>query len=227
MIWYRHWVEMRLGVLVFAGLCMWFGVAVAGPWHSLEFGQPLPLTPLGRAIGAEQVLVWAEFAGRILPFSPAASLALSGAGFRTFYMPVAPVVYTLTLPISRTRLIWTRLAAGLGVACVGATVLTVGGVVWFTMRGQTVPIAEVLQSLVLGVVVLAAMLAIMSAVITAVPTAWAFLGILGVVALAIPNSYVVSAPARGDVPWLAVGGYVIALVAAMLFTLSYVRTREY
>jgi hypothetical protein len=46
-------------------------------------------------------------------------------------------------------------------------------------------------------------------------------------ALAIPNSYVVSAPARGDVPWLAVGGYVIALVAAMLFTLSYVRAREY
>jgi hypothetical protein len=152
---------------------------------------------------------------------------LSGAGFRTFFMPVAPVVYTLTLPISRTRLIWTRLAAGLGVACVGATVLTAGGVVWFTMRGQTVPIAEVLQSLVLGVVLLAAMLAIMSAVITALPTAWAFLGILGVLALAIPNSYVVSAPARGDVPWLAVGGYVIALAAAMLFTLAYVKAREY
>ena len=75
-----------------------------------------------------------------------------GAGFRTLFMPVAPVVCTLTLPISRTRLIWTRLAAGLGVACVGATVLTAGGVVWFTRRGQAVPIAEVLQSLVLGVV---------------------------------------------------------------------------
>jgi hypothetical protein len=200
MIWYRHWVEMRLGVLVFAGLCLWLGVSILGPWRSLEFGQALPLTPLGQAIGAEEVLVWAEFAGRILPFSLAACLALSGAGFRTFFMPVAPVVYTLTLPISRTRLIWTRLAAGLGVACVGATVLTAGGIVWFTMRGQTVPIAAVLQSLVLGVVLLAAMLAIMSAVVTALPTAWAFLGILGVLALAIPNSYVVSAPARGYVP---------------------------
>jgi hypothetical protein len=227
MIWYRHWVEMRLGVLMFAGFSMWFGVSILGPWRSLEFGQALPLTPLGQAIGAEQVLVWAEFAGRILPVSLAASVMLSGAGFRTLFMPVAPVVYTLTLPISRTRLIWTRLAAGLGVACVGATVLTAGGVVWFTMRGQTVPIAEVLQSLVLGVVVLAAMLAIMSAVVTALPTAWAFLGILGILALAIPNSYVVSAPARGDVPWLAVGGYVIALVAAVKFTLSYVRSREY
>jgi hypothetical protein len=106
-------------------------------------------------------------------------------------------------------------------------VLTAGGVVWFTMRGQTVPMAAVLQSLVLGVVVLAAMLAIMSAVITALPIAWAFLGILAVLALVIPNSYVVSAPARGDVPWLVVGGYVIALIAAMVFTLSYVRTREY
>ncbi|MEO5819977.1 MAG: hypothetical protein ABIT71_05685, partial [Vicinamibacteraceae bacterium] len=70
-------------------------------------------------------------------------------------------------------------------------------------------------------------LAVMSAIVTALPTAWAFLGILGVLALAIPNSYVVSAPARGDVPWLALGGYVIALGAAMLLTLSYVRAREY
>lgn len=227
MIWYRHWVEMRLGVLVFAGLCMWLGVSVLGPWRSLEFGQALPLTPLGLAIGAEEVLVWAEFAGRILPFSLAASLGLAGAGFRTFFMPVASVGYTLTLPISRQRLIWTRLAAALGVACVGAMVLTAGGVVWFTMRGQTVPIAAVLESMGLGVVLLAAMLGIMSAVVTALPTAWAFLGVLGVLALAIPNSYVVSAPARGDVPWLALGGYVMALVAAMGFTLAYVRAREY
>jgi hypothetical protein len=227
MIWYRHWVEMRPGVLVFVVLCLWFGVSILGPWRSLEFGQALPLTPLGQAIGADSVLVWAEFAGRILPFSLAASLALSGAGFRTFFMPVAPAVYTLTLPISRTRLIWTRLAAGLAVACAGAAVCTAGGIVWVTMRGQTVPMAAVLQSLALGLVLLAAMLAIMSAVITALPTAWAFLGILGLMALAIPNSYVVSAPARGDVPWLAIGGYVMALGAAMLFTLSYVRTREY
>jgi hypothetical protein len=227
MIWYRHWVEMRLGVLVFAGLCVWLGVSVRGPWHSLEYGQALPLTPLGQAIGAEGVLVWAEFAGRILPFSFAASLALAGAGFRTFFMPVAPVVYTLTLPISRTRLIWTRLAAALGVACVGAIAVAAGGVVWFTMRGQTVPMAAVLQSMVLGVVLLAAMLAIMSAVVTALPTAWAFLGILGLLALAIPNSYVVSAPTRGDVPWLALGAYVMALVAAMLCTLAYIRAREY
>ena len=76
MIWYRHWVEMRLGVLVFAGLCVWLGVSVVGPWRSLEFGQALPLTPLGQAIGAEEVLVWAEFTGRIFPFSLAASLLL-------------------------------------------------------------------------------------------------------------------------------------------------------
>ena len=227
MIWYRHWMEMRPGVLAFAGLCVWFGYSLVGPWRSLEYGQPLPLTPLGQAIGVQAVLVWAEFAGRILPFSLAASLALAGAGFRTLFMPVAPVVYTLTLPISRTRLIWTRLAAGLGVACVGAMVLSAAGVLWFTMRGQTVPIAAVLQSLVLGAVVLATMLAIMSAFVTALPTGWAFLGFLPLVALAIPNSYVISAPARADVPWLALGGYVVALVAALLFTLAYVRTREY
>ena len=227
MIWHRHWLEMRLGVLMLAGLCLWSGFAVVGPWRSLEYGQPLPLTPLGQAIGAQEILVWSEFAGRILPFSLAACMALAGAGLRTLFMPVAPVVYTLTLPISRTRLIWTRLAAGLGVACAGAMLLTAGGVLWFTLRGQAVPIAAVLQSMVLGVVVLAAMLAIMSAVVTALPTGWAFLGFLAMIALALPNSYIVSAPARADVPWLALGGYVTALIAAVVFTVSYVRTREY
>jgi hypothetical protein len=227
MIWYRHWLELRPGVLFFAGLCAWFGVSLLGPWRSLEFGQPLPATPLGQAIGEGQVLVWAEYAVRILPFSLPSSLTLAGAGFGTYYMPVASNFYTLTLPISRARLLWTRLAAGLVVAFMEATVFTVAAYLWFTMRGQTVPVVEVLQSLALGLVLLAAMLAIMSAIITALPTPWGFLGILGVMGLAIPNSYVVSAPARGDVPWLMLGGYVVALIAAVLFTLRYVRTREY
>lgn len=227
MIWYRHWIEMRLGVLVCLGLCVWFGLSITGPFHSLEFGEPLPLTPLGQAAGADQVLIWAEFAGRILPFSLAATVALSGAGFRTLFMPVAPAVYTLTLPISRTRLILTRLAAALGTASTLAMLLTLGGAVWFTMQGEALPLAAILQSLGLGLVVLAAMLAIMSAVITMLPTAWAFLGILGILALAIPNSYVVSAPARGDVPWLALTAYAAAFCVAAMFTLSYVSTREY
>jgi hypothetical protein len=227
MIWYRHWMEMRLNVLVFAGLCAWFAFSIVGPWHSLEFGQPLPLSPLGQAVGADAVQVWAEFAGRILPFSMAASLALAGAGFRTFLMPVAPTVYTLTLPISRAQLIWTRVATALAIAGAGAAVATAGGVAWFTMHGQTVPLAAVVQSMLLGMVVLSAMLAVLSAVITALPIAWAFLGLLAIMALAIPNSYVISAPARGDVPWLALGAYASATIAAMLFTLLYVRTREY
>ena len=44
MIWYRHWVEMRLGVLVFAGLCMWMGVSIirsgAASGRSLERLEP-------------------------------------------------------------------------------------------------------------------------------------------------------------------------------------------
>ena len=60
MIWYRHWVEMRLGVLMFVGLCVWFGVSILGPWRSLEFGQPLPLTPLGQAIGADRIVAGVE-----------------------------------------------------------------------------------------------------------------------------------------------------------------------
>ena len=84
MIWQRHWAEMRMGMLMFAGLGIWSGVSVTGPWRSMEFGLPLPETPLGLAIGADQVLIWAEFAGRILPFSLMATLTLAGAGFDDF-----------------------------------------------------------------------------------------------------------------------------------------------
>jgi hypothetical protein len=227
MIWHRHWVEMRMGVLMFAGLCVWFGVSVTGPWRSMEFGQPLPDTPLGLAIGGDRILIWSEFAGRILPFSMAATLTLAGAGFRTLFMPVEPVVYTLTLPISRSRLILTRLAAGLGVACAGAMLLVAGGAAWYMLRGEEIPLVAIVQSLALGVIVLAAMLAYMSAVVTMLPTVWGFLGFLAILALAIPNSYVVSAPARGNVPWLALGAYVVAFVAAVMLTLFWVRTREY
>jgi hypothetical protein len=227
MIWHRHWVEMRMALLMFVGLCIWFGVSITGPWRSMEFGLPLPETPLGLAIGADQILIWSEFAGRILPFSMAATLTLAGAGFRTIFMPVEPAVYTLTLPISRSQLILTRLAAGLVAASAVALVLVAGGAAWFTLRGEDLPVIAIVQSLALGLILLAAMLAIMSAVITVLPTVWAFLGFMAIVALAIPNSYVVSAPARGEVPWLALGGYVVAFAAAVMFTLSWVRTREY
>lgn len=227
MIWQRHWAEMRLGVLMFAGLTLWFGVSITGPWRSMEYGLPLPETPLGLTIGADQVRIWSEFAGRILPFSLAATLTLAGAGFRTLFMPVDPAVYTLTLPISRRRLILTRLAAGLIVATAVALPLVAGGAIWFTLRGEDVPLIPIMQSLALGLIVLAAMLAFMSAVVTVLPVIWAFVGFMVIVALAIPNSYVVSAPARGDVPWLALGGYLATFVAAVLFTLFWVRTREY
>ena len=45
-------------------------------------------------------------------------------------------------------------------------------------------------------------------------------------ALGIRDSQFLSSAARGDVPWLAVGRCVIALFAAMLFTLPLVRMLE-
>lgn len=227
MIWHRHWVEMRMAVLMFVGLTIWFGVSIDGPWLSMEFGVPLAETPLALAIGRDQVLIWSEFAGRILPFSLAASLTLSGAGFRTLFMPAEPGAYTLTLPIPRIRLILTRMLAGLVVAGAVALLLVAGGAAWFTLQGREIPLMAIVQSLALGVVLLAAMLAIMSAVVTVLPTVWAFLGFFAIVALAIPNSYVVSAPSRGDVPWLALSAYGVMCAAAVMFTLWWVRTREY
>ena len=63
MIWYRHWLELRTGLLVMAGLSLLIALTVTSPFRLLEFDQALTETRLGQTIG-DGVQVWAEFAGR-------------------------------------------------------------------------------------------------------------------------------------------------------------------
>ncbi len=228
MIWYRHWLELRSGLVVMAGLSLFVGLTVTGPFHSLEFGQALTETRLGQTIGNE-VLVWAEFAGRILPFIFVATAALAGAGFDSLLWPSgAAATYTLTLPVSRTRLICTRLAAALAVAVLAGVLLSAAGAAILLARGHSIPLVPVAQSFALGVTLAAALLAVVGALVTLIGHRWTWLAFLALFAATIwPISYIVAGPARGDVPWVALIACLTIIPPAVAFTVHMASAKEY
>ena len=228
MIWYRHWLELRTGLLVMAGLSLLIALTVTGPFRLLEFGQALTETRLGQTIG-DRVLVWAEFAGRTPFFIFAATLALAGAGFDSLLRPSgAAVAYTLTLPVSRTRLICTRLAAALAATVLAGVLLSAAGAAVLLARGQGIPLVPVAQSLALGVPLAAALLTVVGALVTLVGYPWSWLAYFVLyLAAMLPVNYILSGPARGDAPWLSLIACLIVIPAAVAFTVRVAWVNEY
>ncbi len=229
MIWYRHWLELRTGLLVTVGLSLLIALTVTGPFRLLEFGQTLTETRLGQTIG-DRVLVWAEFAGRTPFFIFAATLALAGAGFDSLLRPSgAAVAYTLTLPVSRTRLICTRLAAALAATALAGVLLSAAGAAILVARGHGIPLVPVVQSLALGVPLAAALLAVVGALVTLLgsyPWTWLAYFVLYLATMR-PVSYVVAGPARGDAPWIPLIACLIVIPAAVAFTVRVAWVNEY
>jgi hypothetical protein len=221
---------MRPALLFMGGLWLFGALTITGPFHSLEwdswrlfpwdpFGQPLADTRLAQAIG-DDVLVWSRFAGRILPLTFVAALVLAGNGVRGLMYPSdASASYTLTLPISRTRLVWTRLVAAVGAVALAGVLVSAAYAAVLVMLGQSVPLVPVVQSLALGVLCAATSLALGGAIVASVHHPWAWLFFFAAVfpPLIVPISYTVAAPARGEVPWgpLAAGLAITALAVAI------------
>ena len=228
MIWYRHWLELRAGLLVTAGLSLLIALTVTGPFRLLGFDQALTETRLGQTIG-DGVLVWAEFAGRTPFFIFAATLALAGAGFDSLLRPSgADVAYTLTLPVSRTRLICTRLAAALAATVLAGVLLSTAGAAVLLARGHGIPIVPVAQSLALGVALAAALLAVAGALVTLLGYTWTWPAYLVLyLATMLPVNYIVAGPARGDAPWLSLIACLIVIPAAIAFTVRVAWVNEY
>jgi hypothetical protein len=222
-----------------AAFWLFVGFTIGGPFLSLQwdswlrfpwepFGLHLAETELGRASGG-QLWAWAEFAGRMLPFIFVAALALAGNGVSTLMLsPHASVTYTLTLPVSRTRLIWTRLVAGLGVAVAAGALACAVGAAILIARGHSVPLVPVAQSFALAVALVATLLTVLGALVTSTPHWLAMLAFLAVfLSTMVPISYTVAAPARGAVPWGPLAACLVIIPLAIAFTVYRVSAQEY
>jgi hypothetical protein len=154
MIWYRHWLELRVPVLVAslgAVVSAWrYAGAIVDGLSRLEAGTaPVvfrSFEALVPAMGPDGVLVWGTHAAysftlaMLVPFVMAGT-AIGGPFFISgrFAPSWREAPFTLSLPVSRFRLIWTRLAvAGLATLLVFAIYLFAHAAVLFSI-GQVVP----------------------------------------------------------------------------------------
>jgi hypothetical protein len=236
MIWYRHWLEIR-------GVLLWLVISVlllAGPRANLfriddsepsrSFGREMLQSPLGHTLDEDALLAWAAYAERIWTSAFLAGIFLAGNGFRSLGLPGSQAIdYTLTLPIARTKIIWTRFTvAFLGALFAGA--LSLGAhVANLLFEGRPVPLAPMLESFAFSIPALAAWVAVMGACFTFLGTLWVFLAsVLVGLPLFIPVRDAVSAsPSRGEVPWAALAAFVVLTGLAVAFTLRKGADREY
>lgn len=234
MIWYRHWLEIRgvlpllvISVLLLAGPRA--DMLAFGAENPTRFGREMLQSPLARELGRDELLAWSAFAERIFTSVFLAGLMLAGNGLRgPAFTACRAVEYALTLPIARTTVIWTRLAASfIGAVLVGVLVLS-AHVIDLRLRGVDVPLVPMAQSFAFSVPAALAWTAFMGASVAFLRPLWALLSSLLGFGLAIPIRHVVTAfPSGGEVPWGALTGFVTFAVLAVTLTLRAAPGREW
>ena len=132
---YRHWLELSFLVL-----------ATLGPWILLCGVTAFLAVALAPEVPAVVVHAWALSLAVVI-----AGLVFGGTGIRSgLEIAHRSVYYTLTLPVSRFTLAWTRLctAAAIASALVFGVFIAVVVALWST--GRDVPLGSLAASMVLG-----------------------------------------------------------------------------
>jgi hypothetical protein len=132
---YRHWLELRFLVL-----------ATLGPWLALCAATAFMVIAVPPGISPVHVHAWALSLAVLI-----AGLVFGGTGIRSgFELAHRSVYYTLTLPVSRFMLTWTRLctAAAIAFALVFGVFIAVVATLW--SAGHAVPIRPLAASMLLG-----------------------------------------------------------------------------
>src|SRR4029079_18579440 len=100
---YRHWLELRFLVL-----------ATLGPWLALCAVTAFLVCAAAPAVSPVRVHAWALSIAVVL-----AGIVFGGTGIRSgFEIAHRSVAFTLTLPVSRFMLSWTRLCTAAAIAFV-------------------------------------------------------------------------------------------------------------
>lgn len=131
---YRHWLELRFLVL-----------ATLGPWLTLCAVTAFLVVAVP-TVSPVQVHAWALSIAVVL-----AGVVFGGTGIRSgFEIAHRSVYYTLTLPVSRFMLSWTRLctAAAIAFALVLGVFLAVTATLW--SAGHAIPLRALAASMLLG-----------------------------------------------------------------------------
>jgi len=240
MIWYRHWIEMRGGLRVAAIfmtlMCLLFPVVVFGGtnWYA-HWGRIInelnALTPQLTAMGPARFLPWGAHAWVSSVAALIVGLFLGGSGIRTngFQPGHLSMYYTLTLPISRFELVWTRFASACAaVYALFAAMLVVDCAILAVMR-QPVPLGPMaVSSLLAGLLVLPLM-----AVFGVLVPLWKepVSGLLFVLAIGAAVHWgwpsILRFAGSPDTPWLSMGAVLLVTGAALSTATILARRQEF
>ncbi|MBZ5634121.1 MAG: hypothetical protein LAO55_13455 [Acidobacteriia bacterium] len=231
MIWYRYWLETRQRFLLLALWTIWMGAQVPDFAHPTRRAQEMMRTPLAQAIGREDAIVWEAFADKIGSLAwVAATFAFLGTGLRTAWLPRdLAVYYTLTLPVSRWRLI----ATYQGASCVGAllafALMLATQCVVLLIQERSVPLVPLAISIAFAIPMLMAWTAVVGALALLTHEYWAMLMTVPILLLTVPitRHTVTAFSERGERPWIAVAALLAVTVLAFAFTLQHARIKEF
>ena len=131
-IWYRHWLEIRLPATI---ACIAVALLCLLPVTAALSRAPNPPPELNRSPWVGE-FIWSS---ALVPFI---SLLLCGTGVRTGIAAPdhASLHYTLTLPVARFTLIWTRFAVGAAATAALFAALVTAGAAALLVAGRGIPL---------------------------------------------------------------------------------------
>ena len=240
MIWYRHWIEMRGGFRVaaifMALLCPLFQLMVRGgtSWYARSgriISELNALAPQVFAMGPEQFLPWAAYTWVCAASAIIVGIFLAGTGIRTngFQPGHSSIYYTLTLPISRFELIWTRFASACAaVYALFAALLVVDCAILALMR-QPVPLGPMAASSFLAGLFVVGVMAVFGVLIPL----WreGVSGLLFVLAISAAIHWgwasILRYAGSLDIPWTWIGAILLLAVAGLSSAAMLARRQEF
>lgn len=175
-IWYRHWLELRRVVVILCALAvvaaLGYGLAVAGA--AGYFARSGRLTneiaryeALREMVPAPDLVPWAVHTLVVGFFALFATMLFQGTGIdavdanTTAFSGRHPSVYfTASLPLSRERLVGSRLAAAVGGVAIVLFVSLLAHLLALLLIGQPIPFIAMTKTSLMGVVLALALIAV-------------------------------------------------------------------
>ena len=229
--WYRYWLEFRPRLLVVAAFALWTGIRTP-EWAKLSPAAAKELlgTPLAQSIGLESLNAWSAFAGQMAFFAWVVGVCLTGNGLGTAFMRRhASISYTLTLPVSRSRLISTHQALNCAAAFIAAALALAAQYATLWLRGEDVPFIPLAMSIAFATLFVIAWIAFLSALSMVMHDGWALVVAIPLFILSVRWIWVTvtAFPAYGEFPWISVAALLALITLALAFSLSMSRIQEF
>jgi hypothetical protein len=225
-VWYRHWLEIRIGLkaslICAAMVCLLYPVLLLGGFNWFVASGRVTdelraFTPRLPGMGPELFFAWATHVCISTGTALFVGFLLGGTGIRTNLVPGAgSIYYTLTLPVSRFDLMWTRFAA----ACAGVFVVLAAMLVFdsatLVVMGRSAPLGPMAASSLL-----AGLLAVpVMAVFTLLIPLWEVKAFFPVFMMAMVAMFQFWTPAARfvaspTIPWNGIGQLLLIVGAAV------------